>query len=156
MKNNFQTIELEKVLNSLKEQVLPKGDERALVFNLSFTLSIYGEETTIYEHLILRILFYNPTNYVKVAYSFDKDNFQQVANHDSTWREGVKRSLQAAEKFLTQRLKDSTEREGLDIDDQEPNLYISIPHRQTFFDLIQDPSIEAKDKSPNSELITNF
>jgi hypothetical protein len=107
MRNELTKIDIDKMTNQVVETFLPKGTkDKVMVFHIVLDVSHYGEEeVNVRRHL--QIGYYAPNNYIQVGYRMDdEDPFTHVANHDSGWREGAKRALEAALDEMNEELKE--------------------------------------------------
>ena len=142
------------MLNELKNFLLPKGDKRVLVVTLVYDVSIYSPEE-INEYIKIDIMFYNPNNYCKVACRIDNTNFKLVADHDSSWSEGVNRCLDMAFEDLDNKFTDSVNRvlgSSVSIERKDVSLYKKVEG----FKFIDNPEIKILEDSYDSPLETNF
>ena len=165
-KFEFSDIKLRDMLNSVKEFMLPKGDKRVLVVNMSYTASIYlpeefNGESEIRDTVNMEIMFYNPNNYCKVACRVNGGNFVIVADHDSCWTEGVDRCTEKAFEALDEGFtKESFRILGTNAVEQVSDKHIffhkTIGGFGNGFKFIDEPEIKKLTDDYASELETNF
>lgn len=175
----YRMTELESVLNEVKESFLPKGDKRALVVTINYNASVYLDEPIenddeeyweIDGRNSIEILFYNPNNYCTVAYRLNNEygesnDFHQVANHDSCWRDGVSRCLEEGYKDLDVNFTKECSKLGIDNDSLVKILTKNkINLHQNFgisrgFKIIDEPEIRSNESNSdnyNRDLQVNF
>jgi hypothetical protein len=179
LERKYRNIEIESVLNEVKESFLPKGDKRVMVVTLCANINVYlpslieinGEE--IWElngRNSIDIMFYNPNNYCTVAYRLNNGynetgDFIQVANHDSCWRDGVSRCLEEGWKNLDDSFTSDMLELGLSENELLEILKKNIPSlSQGFgisngFKMIDEPEFHSDESSSdnyNRSLKVNF
>jgi hypothetical protein len=179
LKKEYNSVEIQTVLNEVKRSFLPKGDKRALVVSLDYNASIYLDEPIevngdeiweISSRNFVEIMFYNPNNYCTVAYRLNNpygetNDFHQVANHDSCWRDGVSRCLEEGYKNLDELFTKECSDLGLDEESltkilSDKNIHL---HKDfgigDGFKLIEEPEIRSDESNVDNyyrDLQVNF
>jgi len=95
----IDSIGIDEMTNEVVRKFLPKGTkDKVLIFNLILEAYNYNGKDSTWQGSCynLQIGFYAPNNYIKVGYRLNEnDPFTHVADHDSCWREGAKRAVDA-------------------------------------------------------------
>ena len=179
LEKQYNTIDLQSVLNEIKETFLPKGDKRALVVHIEYNADSYFNEPIVngdeeYWEISARnsvdIMFYNPNAYCTVAYRLNNgygetNPFTQVANHDSCWRYGVSRCLEEGYKDLDDRFENEMVKMGLSQEEMVDTINKNIPRIHKSFGIsngikiIDEPIISVEESNSdnyNREIKVNF